>query len=124
MAKDWEYAKATKWISEHGGTQKAFEIVKNYYMKKGFKEGAASKNPVIALTGVVCLVVGVAGKCVYDIIREKNMSEDKLEAAEQAKVKKAEGELMTFMKQNIKAETEVISELKDNSPELTSKQEK
>ena len=34
MAKDWEYAKATKWIAEHGGSEKALETVKNYYMKK------------------------------------------------------------------------------------------
>lgn len=115
MSKDWEYAKVTKWIAEHGGTQKALETVKNYYMKKGFKEGAASKNPVIALVGAVCLAAGVAGKCVYDKIMEKKT----LEVAEQVKVKKAEAELVTAMQQDTKAENEANGKQEENSPEPT-----
>lgn len=119
MAKDWGYAKATKWIAEHGGPQKAFETVKYYYMKKGFKEGAASKNPVIALVGAVCLATGVAGKCVYDKIMEKKALEAKAEAAEQIEIKKAETELVTAMKQDTKVETEAIGEPEENGSEPT-----
>lgn len=119
MAKDWEYAKVTKWIAEHGGMQKALETVKNYYMKKGFKEGAASKNPVIALVGAACLAAGVTGKCVYDKIMEKKALEAKAEVAEQAKVKKAEVELVTAMKQDTKAETEAVGEPEEKGPEPT-----
>ena len=119
MAKDWEYAKATKWIAEHGGSEKALETVKNYYMKKGFKEGAASKNLVIALVGAVCLATGATGKCVYDKIMEKKALEIRAEAAEQAKVKKAEAELVTPMKQDTKAETEAVGESEENSLEPT-----
>lgn len=33
MTKDREYAKATKWIAEHGGTQKAQETVKSSFIR-------------------------------------------------------------------------------------------
>ena len=119
MAKDWEYAKATKWIAEHGGPHKALETVENHYMKEGFKEGAASKNPVIALVGAASLAAGVAGKCVYDKIIEKKALEAKAEIAEQAKVKKAEAELVIAMKRDTKAENEAVGEPEENSPEPT-----
>ena len=77
MAKDWEYAKAVKWISEHGGTQKALETVKNYYMEKGFKKGAAST-------------------CIGNKIIAKKASKD---VFDQANVKKAESELENAMEQ-------------------------
>lgn len=115
MAKDWEYAKATKWIAEHGGAQKALETVKSHYMKKGFKEGAASKNPVIALVAVAFLAAGVAGKCVYDKIKEKKALAAEAEATEQTKVKKAEAELVTAMKQDTKAESETFGEPEENN---------
>mgnify|MGYP002646557104 CR=1 FL=1 len=96
MAKDWEYAKAVKWISEHGGTQKALETVKNYYMEKGFKKGAASKNPVIALVGVSCLAAGVVVTCIGNKIIAKKASKD---VFDQANVNKAESELENAMEQ-------------------------
>lgn len=107
MAKDWEYAKATKWIAEHGGTQKALETIRSYYMKQGFKKGAASKNSMLVLVGASCLVAGAVGKSAYDkFVREKVLSA-KADVAEQAEVKKAEEELETAMKQEVMAETAV-----------------
>ena len=106
MSKDWEYAKVTKWIAEHGGPQKALRILEDYYMKKGFKKGASSKNPLIVLSGAMGIIVGTAGKCIYDKIREKKTIKVKDELAEQAEVKKAEIELVNAIKQGIKYETE------------------
>ena len=110
MAKDWEYAKITKWIAEHGGPQKALEIVENYYTKKGFKEGAASKNPVIILASIVSLGVGIAGKGIYDKIKEKKALETKNEAIEQVKVKKAEDELVSAMTHDTADRVEAVDE--------------
>ena len=115
MAEDWEYAKVSKWIAEHGGTQKALETVKNYYMKKGFTEGAASKNPAIVLACVGGLVTGVVGKYVYDKIMEKKVSEANTELVERDKVKKAEAELVASMEQTTQVESETISETAENS---------
>lgn len=116
MAKYWEYAKATKWIAEHGGTQKALETVKSYYMKKGFREGAASKNPVIAFACAGGLVTGFAGKCIYDKIMKKKASEANTEFVERAKVKKAEAELVAAMEQAPQVETETLGKTAENSP--------
>lgn len=104
MAKDWEYAQVTKWIAEHGGPQKGLEGVKNYYMKQGFSKGAASKNPVIILVGVSCLVAGAVGKSVYDGFTERRSLKAKNDAMELAHVKKAEEELEAAMKQDAAGE--------------------
>lgn len=117
MAKDWEYAKAAKWIAEHGGTQKAFETVKNYYTKKGFAEGAASRKPAIALASAGGLVVGFVGKCIYDKIIKKKSFEMNTAAVERVKVKEAETELITTMKEAAQAEIETIGETEENGPE-------
>lgn len=97
MAQDWEYAKATKWIAEHGGPQKAFDVVKNYYMNEGFHKGADSKNLIIVLVGGTCLLAGFGGKYVYDKIREKKALKAKNKAVEQEIVKQAEVELISAM---------------------------
>ena len=95
MANDWDYAKAAKWIAEHGGTQKAFEIVKNHYLKEGFQRGAASKNPVIAAVCASCIAIGALGKTAYAKIMERKAL--KLQAAEmeQRSAKEAETTIMT-----------------------------
>ena len=99
MAKDWDYAQAAKWIAENGGPQKAFEVVRSYYMKQGFSKGAASQKPIIILVGLSCLVVGAVGKSVYDGFVERRSLKAKNDAMEQARVKKAEEELNAAMKQ-------------------------
>ena len=52
------------------------------------------------------IIVGTAGKCIYDKIREKKTIKVKDELAEQAEVKQAEIELVNAIKQGIKYETE------------------
>ena len=99
MAQDWEYAKATRWIAEHGGPKEAFERVKDYYLSEGFQKGAQSKNPMIVLVGAAGLAVGVGIKYVYDIIAEKKAEKAANKVAEQEKVKKAEAELIAAMSQ-------------------------
>lgn len=118
MAKEWEYAKASKWMAEHGGPQKTLEIVKDYYMEKGFKEGADSRNPLIVLVGLTALVAGVTGKCIYDKIIEKKTIEIKTESAKQTKVREAEEELMKAVRQNTRIETKELGELDENGLEL------
>lgn len=115
MAKDWDYAKASKWMAEHGGPQKALDTVKDYYTKKGFKEGAASKNPVIVVVGAVALATGIVGKSVYDKIRAKRLLKKEVEVIEQDKVKKAEIELLDAMKQKSMSETEGIIEMEEEN---------
>lgn len=100
MAKDWEYAQVTKWIAEHGGPQKALEMVKNYYTRKG----ASSKNPMIVLAGISGLILGAVGKSVYDGFMERRSLKAKNDAMEQARVKKAEEELEAAMEQEAAGE--------------------
>lgn len=105
MAKDWEYAQASKWIAEHGGPKVAMEAVKNFYLKEGYQRGARSKNPVIVLVGTTCLAIGIGGKYAYDKIVEKRKEKAANKVAELEKVNQAEAELLAAMKQEPTAET-------------------
>lgn len=94
MAKDWAYAKAVSWIAEHGGPQKALDIVKDYYTQKGFESGMASQRPIIAVVGGLCLATGVIGKTIYDRAIQKRIVTIEAKNSNQKKVEEAKEELI------------------------------
>lgn len=104
MAKDWAYAKAVSWIAEHGGPQKALDIVKDYYTQKGFESGVASQKPIIAVVGGLCLATGVIGKTIYDRAIQKNTVTIEAKNSKQKKVEEAEEELIKAIRVNKEAD--------------------
>lgn len=105
MAKNWDYAGLSKWASEHGGPEAALNMLKEYYHDEGRKQGATSRNPLIALAGGVGIAVGVGSKWVYDRHKQKKKLTEAAEAEKARKVEKAEAEMIARMKEDQEAKT-------------------
>lgn len=59
MAKNWDYAELSKWISEHGGPQAAVKLLKETGYRDGTGDAWTVAKPVIACAGFVGLLIGI-----------------------------------------------------------------
>ena len=80
--KNWEYSRLTKAASKHGGPKQYITdcLVEGY--KLGYKEGAKSKNPYIALAfGAGVAVAAVVGGITYCVVTSEEEYDEDTEVA-------------------------------------------
>lgn len=122
MSKDWNYAKLSQEAKLAGGPEKLITKIKDYYFQEGITKGRKQMNPVIAITGLTGIGVGVAGLKLYEYIKNKKKNDDDIITEEE--VIEAEEQLLKEIQeyindddlQNSKVETEL--ECTDNSQKI------
>jgi hypothetical protein len=106
MANDWNYSRMTHYVAEHGGPEATLEMIKKYYLNKGFKQGVKSRNPAIAgvaLLGTSLGVgLGVGAMWLYCNREQQKKQSEAAGIATEEDIKHAESALVAGIKDSIK----------------------
>ena len=87
----WDYSALSHLAKQNGGPANLLAKHGAYY----FKKGAASKNPVIVVSSLISLCVGIGGTAIYQNWKKKKVKNTITEG----EIKEIEDELIAGMEQ-------------------------
>lgn len=106
MSKKWNYAELSRDVAMAGGPEKFINTIKEYSYKKGIDEGRKQKNPVIAISILGGIGVGVGIEKIYQGIKQHIKGKKRKKIVMEREVSEAEQQFIKEMEHSIPKELE------------------
>lgn len=90
MSQKWNYAQLSENAKLAGGPEKYLTAIKDFYLKKGIKEGKEQMIPVVVIGTLIGIGIGTGGTKVYQYIKTRK----KINMIIEKKVKESENQMM------------------------------